>query len=62
MFKINNLFLLFSKFTRALRRDGLTWSVVRIFLYLLKKPNEIQRAKIKILNVLLHKYNYTIAY
>lgn len=62
MFKINNLFLLFSKFTRALRRDGLTWSVVRIFLYLLKKPNEIQRAKIKILNVLLNKYNYTIAY
>ena len=54
--------MLFSKFTRSLRRDGLTWTIVRIFLHLLRKPNEIQRAKIKILNALLHKYNYTVAY
>ena len=52
--------MLFSKFTRSLRRDGLTWTIVRIFLHLLRKPNEIQRAKIKILNALLHKYNYTV--
>jgi hypothetical protein len=46
----------------VIKRDGIRLSIVRTVLRILKQPDEIERVKIKILNQLALKYDYTVAY
>jgi len=58
----NNLFTRILRFFKTLKNDGLTWTVTRIFLRILKQPNEIQRAKNKVLDKIIMKHGYKVAY
>lgn len=41
--KVNYIFSFFLKLLKSLRRDGLRLTIVKIFMLLLKIPNEIER-------------------
>ena len=62
MIKNNIFFYSFTKLSRRLKNDGISLTIIKIFLRLFKVPNEIQRTKTKVLNVLLNKHNHKIAY
>ena len=58
----NSLLFRILRFFSTLKKDGLSWTIVRIFLRTLKQPNEIQRAKNKVLNKIILEHGYQVAY
>jgi len=57
-----NLFYRVLRFFSTLKKDGFSWTISRILLRALKQPNEIQRAKNKVLNKLILEHGYQVAY
>jgi len=47
---------------KVIKRDGIRLSIVRTVLRVLRQPDEIERVKIKILNQLALKYDFSVAY
>ena len=58
----NSLLLRILRFFSVLKKDGFSWTIVRIFLVILKQPNEIQRAKNKVLNKIILEHGHQVAY
>ena len=58
----NSLLLRILRFFSVLKKDGFSWTIVRIFLRILKQPNEIQRAKNKVLNKIVLEHGHQVAY
>ena len=58
----NSLLFRILRFFSILKKDGFSWTIVRIFLSTLKQPNEIQRAKNKVLNKIILEHGYQVAY
>tara|TARA_B110000003_G_C16511587_1_gene481444 strand:- start:2 stop:880 length:879 start_codon:yes stop_codon:yes gene_type:complete len=58
----NNLFFRLLRFFNTLKNDGLSWTIARIFLRILKQPNEMQRAKNKVLDKIIREHGYKVAY
>ena len=58
----NSLLFRILRFFSTLKKDGFIWTIVRIFLSTLKQPNEIQRAKNKVLNKIILEHGYQVAY
>ena len=58
----NSLSFRILRFFSALKKDGFSWTIVKIFLRILKQPNEIQRAKNKVLNKIILEHGYQVAY
>ena len=58
----NSLLLRMLRFFSVLKKDGFSWTIVRIFLRILKQPNEIQRAKNKVLNKIILEHGHQVAY
>ena len=58
----NSLLFRILRFFSTLKKDGFSWTIVRIFLSTLKQPNEIQRAKNKVLNKIILEHGYQVAY
>ena len=58
----NNLFSRILRFFNTLKNDGLSWTIARVFLRVLKQPNEMQRAKNKVLNKIIQEHDYKVAY
>ena len=58
----NSLLLRMLRFLSVLKKDGFSWTIVRIFLRILKQPNEIQRAKNKVLNKIILEHGHQVAY
>lgn len=58
----NSLLLRILRFFSVLKKDGFSWTIVRIFLVILKQPNEIQRAKNKVLNKIILEHGHKVAY
>ena len=57
----NSLLFRILRFFSTLKKDGFSWTIVRIFLSTLKQPNEIQRAKNKVLNKIILEHGYQVA-
>ena len=58
----NSLLSRILRFFSVLKKDGFSWTIVRIFLVILKQPNEIQRAKNKVLNKIILEHGHQVAY
>ena len=58
----NSLLFRILRFFSTLKKDGFSWTIVRFFLSTLKQPNEIQRAKNKVLNKIILEHGYQVAY
>ena len=57
-----NFFSRSTRFIKNLRKDGVVWTLARIFLKIFNEPNEIQKSKNKILNHLIQIHGYKVAY
>jgi len=62
MFKKNSFFFRLSRFVNNIKRDGIIWSISRIFLKIFNEQNENERKKNKVLNYLITIYNYSVAH
>ena len=57
-----DLFFRISRFIDNILKDGLVWTISRIFLKIFKSPNEIQRKKNKVLNYLVKIHGHRVAH
>ena len=57
-----NIFFRVSRLIDNISHDGLVWTISRIFLKILKSPNEIERKKNKVLNHLIKIHGYKVAH
>ena len=53
---------IFKKIYKIIIRDGFRYTIIRIFARILGQNLEIQRVKDKVLNMLLEKHDYRVAY
>jgi len=53
---------LIKKLYKSLKREGLRITIIKIIHFIFNQPTELHRVKNKILNKIIKKYNYSVAY
>ena len=62
MLKKNSFFFRLSRFVNNIKKDGIIWSISRIFLKIFNEQNEIERKKNTVSNYLIKIHNYSVAH